>query len=1277
MSDTQALFVSRTRNSLFGQTLGVDELTGAGRRVADNALPVGTVVNGRYTILSVLGQGGMGIVYAVSDALHPDRKLALKTMLGSGLSADALSLFRAEFKTMTSLRHPNVAAVYDFERLPGGEDLLFTMELVPGQNIFDATENAPWERVVELLVQVCRALSYVHSRKVIHFDLKPANVFVMPDGSVKVLDFGLAGAKPQTRGGGIFGTPAYMAPEMLSEAAVIDHRVDLYSLGIMAYQLLCRDVPFSATTLIELLVQQREATVRFDQNVAAPEWLKQIVLALCAKDPGDRFRSGNAVIEAINAAGERSYELETQATKESYILSSRFVGREHELDLVVSFIEERFSEAREAYKPILLVGGTGGVGKSRLMREVRQQIQLSRQTFIEADCYEGALSEFEPIVEVLRYVVRIAAATGGQVLLEKYGPDLVKIDPQLAQTHGFRARPVTNADNERMALLEQVSEFLLRVSTLVPLAIYVNDLQWARPGTTDLLAHLARFIAVREIEGQPVRLALLGSYRNDEVKGQPIERLLERLQSKGDAEIVALEPLPSSCVDALLGSMLGVDELPQVFVERVSNETAGNPFFVEEVMRSLVEKGAVYLQHGAWAANAAVGELEIPSGMAQTFRRRLAQLSAEEHDLLVCLAVARRPVAPALLETVVRLDGDRIHEILRELAQRQMVARTPGETVLYRVAHDRMRETLYADVSAERKKQLHGRFGDAIEQVYSRDLTAHLYELADHFWNAGIEAKALRYSLGGARQAKDAYAIEMAMELFERAKKLLPQDEKGTARQIAEDIADLQLLRGEFDSALSGFNAVFQELDEPMAKARVKGKIGYGYMQRTKWVAAIEELWTALELLGETRPATPEAMQAALAEAQQTHATHRRSPQEIEMAANDAERARLALVSETYVTLSMMYFYVDIGGMFLCSFLAANRAERVGKSKELALAYGTLGFQFYAVTAQFDDAMSFCEKGLDMAEELGLPWHIGDLCRLKSNVHIFLAEWEPALALAKRARALLAKHGDTFRFGIANCMVLLALWGQGKLQQARAEVDDAVQMLERVGSILAVNPVCMKCSCVKAETGETDEAIGEFDGWYDRAVQVGDYMTQYWAFLFRGIAKMAAGDMDGAITEVEEAIKRREPAFLGEHIGLRCYSVLARLHMDKVLSGAEAADVQLAKALPAVERAMELTATRPMHRAEALLARGMWLWLSGKRDEAKAFFNDAVDFAKKTKSNQTLADVHYEMGRCLSLGTAAEREDGKLALQEAVRLYTECHAMPYAARVQRLLQLRN
>ncbi len=720
-------------------------------------LPVGTVLNGRYRIEALIGEGGMGMVYRARDALN-ERDVAIKTLRTRHASAAALSQLKAEFRTMTRLRHPNLARVYDYEPMKGGDQSLIAMEYIDGKDLWEATLGLPWQEIIALVVQICRALAYVHSRHLIHFDLKPSNVLVA-GGVVKVLDFGVAGVEPEDEVQPVRGTPHYMAPELLRPGEPIDHRADLYSLGILTYQLLCRRMPFSGHGARELAHLHRTAPVAFPEGLEVPAPVRDVVTRLCRKEPNGRFRTANAVIEAFNTAGELHFELETRETRDSYVFSTQFVGREAELTTLTRFVRERLEAKRSgsgSRAPLLLVGAPSGVGKSRLLREVRHQIQLSRVPFLESDCFADERSELGPVAGWVRSLVLVTEAAGGGELIRQLGPTLARIEPGIAR--GRDLPPAPKPDDPgvaRLQLLDATSELIVRLAALTPLTLYLNDLQWAPPGTAEALVHLVHRVRLAEEAGETVRLAILGTYRNDEIDGTPLADALARLGSLDAApEIVSLEPFGPDEVQRVVASMLGSEDLPERLLARVSEESGGNAYLVGELMRARVESGAVFLERGQWTAGDDEPEVDASKAVSEVFLRRVRLLSAQERELLNVLAACARPATCSVLAQACAVSTDEMLDLLRALEPRQMVLVVPGEVPTYRLSHDRMRDAVYDAIPPNRRMRVHLRLAEIFEVGSADGQYAGSDVIALHFARAGAWERALAHGERAALEAK-------------------------------------------------------------------------------------------------------------------------------------------------------------------------------------------------------------------------------------------------------------------------------------------------------------------------------------------------------------------------------------------------------------------------------------------------------------------------------------------------------------------------------------------
>jgi serine/threonine protein kinase len=253
---------------------------------------------GRYKLVAKLGKGSMGIVYKAHDP-NIDRTIALKVMRQDRVtSQDFVQRFLKEARAIGKLSHPNIVSVYD-----AGQDreaLFIAMELLEGKSLEEIMKNRRLELhdIVKLGVQVAEALDYAHQKGIVHRDIKPSNIILTPADQVKITDFGIAriddpAATRQTQAGQILGTPAYMSPEQV-KGAPVDLRTDLYSLGVILYELATGNRPFTGNSIASIfsaiLLQEPPEL----ENSSSPmrQSLNEIILKSLNKSPEERFQSG-------------------------------------------------------------------------------------------------------------------------------------------------------------------------------------------------------------------------------------------------------------------------------------------------------------------------------------------------------------------------------------------------------------------------------------------------------------------------------------------------------------------------------------------------------------------------------------------------------------------------------------------------------------------------------------------------------------------------------------------------------------------------------------------------------------------------------------------------------------------------------------------------------------------------------------------------------------------------------------------------------------------------
>jgi len=271
---------------------------------------------GEYTLLERIGAGGMGQVY---KAMHRrmDRVVAVKILPKDAVaSPDAVQRFQREVKAAAKLIHPNIVTAYDAGEQDGIHFLV--MELVQGSDLYKNVKRQgplPLEKAIEYTVQAAQGLKYAHEQGVIHRDIKPANLLLASNGTVKILDMGLARLRvpsnqdddaPLTKAGAVMGTPDYLAPEQSLDAATADHRADIYSLGCTLHFLLTGKPVYEGNTVMKKFVAHREAAIPSLRQVRSdvPEQVDAVFRKMVAKQPTDRYQSMAEVIAELLQAQE-------------------------------------------------------------------------------------------------------------------------------------------------------------------------------------------------------------------------------------------------------------------------------------------------------------------------------------------------------------------------------------------------------------------------------------------------------------------------------------------------------------------------------------------------------------------------------------------------------------------------------------------------------------------------------------------------------------------------------------------------------------------------------------------------------------------------------------------------------------------------------------------------------------------------------------------------------------------------------------------------------------
>ncbi len=721
---------------------------------------IGATLNDRYRIDGELGRGGMGVVYRAHDT-RLKRDVAVKVLSAGGLGTEGRARLMNEAQAAAGLNHPHIVAVYDADEatLPSGQTVPFVvMELLDGPTLHQQPPET-LEQTLSVTRQLCQALDHAHGHGVIHRDLKPENIMLAGDeGAVKLMDFGLARsvATRLTAEGAIIGTVFYLAPES-AMGREVDGRADLYALGVMLYEWAAGRLPFEAADPVSVLTQHLHAPV-VPPSAHNPDLrpdLEDLILRLLAKDPARRPASAMMVLEELDgiAAGTTPAPAREVATLER-IVRGRLVGREAEVAQARSLWEL----ARVGQGQLLLVSGEPGIGKSRLAREVATLVVASGGRVLEGASYAEGGSPYAPFREILRDAVK----RNGQEGLNLPGralANLLALAPELRSAFPEPAPAQFDlVQLEQGQLHDDLLLLLSQIGGAKPLLILLEDAHWADSGSLALLRYLAR-------NARRLPVLILATYREVEIdQARAFHQLLLDFSREQIGQRIKLGRLDRRGTEALLAVLFDQEITPD-FLEGIYRETEGNPFFVEEVCKALVESGQLRFEEGRWH-RPSVAELGVPQSIQVAVQARVHALPDGAQEILEQAAVLGREFE---YDTLVRAAGageDQVIEALEEALSAQLLEEvTNRENETYSFLHALIPTTLVSGLRTLRRRRLHRQAGAALEALRPEAFEA----LAHHFVEGAETEKGINYLIKAGDRARLFYAHQEAIEAYESA----------------------------------------------------------------------------------------------------------------------------------------------------------------------------------------------------------------------------------------------------------------------------------------------------------------------------------------------------------------------------------------------------------------------------------------------------------------------------------------------------------------------------
>ncbi len=698
------------------------------------------VFAGRYAYVKPLGRGAGGAVYLAEDLRADNRMVALKVLSAEAVATVQGKMLRREFEILSKLDHPNLVRVYDYGSLPDG-GVFLAEEYIDGFSLQDARALLEPAALIDSTLQLLQGLSYVHGMGMIHRDIKPANVMLLwlDDANaarpmVKLVDFGLSSADPKRdtlRG----GTRSYMAPEII-RGEKGEFRSDLYSLGVTLYYAMCGVLPFGPRTKEDPPPTEEDFRPPEPHrlNPEVPLALSRFTMVLLRQVPSIEYADAGEALQGLAddteslewiATGHLANSLDIAAPPvlRGYFERGILLRQDAQRDMLVEELQGASGSGH-----MHLVRGPLGVGKSRLLREVAASMKLGRRIVVQYVC-EGEMQPFQLLLELLGQLVEIADSRGLR-MADHVQPSVHMLE-RLAPWIGH-AKTATERASDFQWIREAFQDIVVMMSP-DRFVLFVEDLHLA---DADSVSMLARWFDDRQ-----------GHHRPDMVVSACPGFATDELGVVADVEVVEGEGLRSEDVEYFFRKRLGEERVPDDWIRQVAAASRGNPAYVEELSRHLIDAGILSRRSSiSWDVKLQrLLDFPLPKGQQESLRRRLSALGNLGREALELMAlIAHRVEWSTLRKLLVAggetpADAERTMELLRWRHFVDLELDTSGRYL--HLIDPELGDVVISQINPEWKRSLHRRIGERLRKSWFAGLVTAA-DAAQHLQLGGNEEDA-------------------------------------------------------------------------------------------------------------------------------------------------------------------------------------------------------------------------------------------------------------------------------------------------------------------------------------------------------------------------------------------------------------------------------------------------------------------------------------------------------------------------------------------------------
>ncbi len=925
-----------------------------------------------------------------------------------------------EYELLREIEIKGVRKSYGQTTVKGSPAVI--LDYVEGFTLKDYIQQVapPFVERLQVAISICKIIEKVHQQDIIHKDVNSHNILVNHNQEVNLIDFGLA-TKLNTKtdvqnvSNYVAGTLAYISPEQTGRVNhVVDQRSDLYSLGVVLYELFSGKLPFTTQDPMELVHAHLavKPTPLEEANPETPPVISEIVMKLLSKNMEGRYQTAGGVLsDMVDCYSQTELKVNIQEFKiaqkdhsEKFLTPSKLYGRDKEVATLLDSID-KLGKSKE----ISLITGYSGTGKTSLIYEVYKPLTQKKGYFI-----HGKFEQFQKdipyhaLVQALTYLVNLMLSESEERL--KYWKDTLKVAlgsegklltdliPNLELIIGEQKPLDKLGINEAQNRFDYTFlKFIKAIATGDhPLILFVDDLQWANSSSLHLLK---KIISDEEIDN----FYFIGAYRDNEVDDtHPTALVINELKSVVEINKINLHELSLKHVQELICETLLLEKDQGTMLARiVYDKTAGNPFFVNQFLQAIHENKLIFFQRegggSSWKVDLnGMEKMNFTDNVVEFMIRKIEKLDEDEKEVLMLGACIGDTFD---LETLCFISSKSRHvveEYLYHLVKDQYVSlldenpdymrlqsRIDGSEVnknpRYKFAHDRIRQAAYAMVPEELRADLHLKIGEQMlknidpeklmDQIF--DVVFHLNNGADGKISSELKSELIILNYKAAIKAKSSSAYQNALSLYERSIELLLPSKTVHDRELTLQLLigamECAYLVGDYDKMENLGIQVFKHTDSVFEKLEAYRVTIYSLIARNRYQEATNLGIEVLKNFNVHFPAHPTKFQIVVSYLKTRFVIGRKKASHFKNLPPIEDRKALAIL-EIILSFASAAYHVTPELFPLVIMKMLRLSLKYGSSTDLISTYAAYGILLCGIAGKMDEGYFYGTESLKMLE---------------------------------------------------------------------------------------------------------------------------------------------------------------------------------------------------------------------------------------------------------------------------------------------------------------------